>query len=181
MDKSIYTQSEILAAISDSFAGINAFFEEITEHKLEANQGEKWSIKEEFEHLILSNKPVSSALKLPKLVLRSFGKPRNPSRNFEAIIERYHQKLKTDAVVAAAAGYAPKKSDKLTKEEMLSSWQIIAEKFEARIKKWSEEKLDQYLLPHPLLGKLTIREMLFFTIYHNQHHLNSMKAKVDLV
>lgn len=24
--------------------------------------------------------------------------------------------------------------------------------------------------PHPLLGKLTLREMMFFTIYHVQHH-----------
>jgi hypothetical protein len=25
-------------------------------------------------------------------------------------------------------------------------------------------------LPHPLLGKLTLREMIYFTIYHVQHH-----------
>jgi len=30
--------------------------------------------------------------------------------------------------------------------------------------------VDQYQLPHPVLGKLTIREMLFFTIYHNLRH-----------
>jgi hypothetical protein len=26
------------------------------------------------------------------------------------------------------------------------------------------------VLPHPLLGKLTIREMLYFTVYHGEHH-----------
>jgi len=26
------------------------------------------------------------------------------------------------------------------------------------------------LLPHPLLGKVTVREMLYFTIHHVQHH-----------
>jgi hypothetical protein len=30
--------------------------------------------------------------------------------------------------------------------------------------------LDEYLLPHPLIGKLTIREILYFTIYHNLRH-----------
>ena len=39
-----------------------------------------------------------------------------------------------------------------------------------RIDSFSEKDLDNYILPHPLLGKLTIREMLFFTIYHVQHH-----------
>ena len=36
--------------------------------------------------------------------------------------------------------------------------------------KWQENDLDRYQLPHPLLGKLTIREMLYFAIYHNLRH-----------
>lgn len=32
------------------------------------------------------------------------------------------------------------------------------------------DELDKYILPHPLLGKLTIREMMYFTIYHVEHH-----------
>jgi hypothetical protein len=39
-----------------------------------------------------------------------------------------------------------------------------------RIDRFSETQLDQLILPHPLLGKLTLREMLYFTIYHVQHH-----------
>jgi len=35
---------------------------------------------------------------------------------------------------------------------------------------FSEEDLDKLILPHPLLGKLTLREMMYFTIYHVQHH-----------
>jgi hypothetical protein len=30
--------------------------------------------------------------------------------------------------------------------------------------------LDLLILPHPLLGKLTLREMLYFTLYHVEHH-----------
>lgn len=39
-----------------------------------------------------------------------------------------------------------------------------------RVDSWTEQDLDTVLLPHPLLGKLTVREMLYFTIYHAQHH-----------
>jgi hypothetical protein len=31
-------------------------------------------------------------------------------------------------------------------------------------------------LPHPLLGKLTLREMLYFTAYHADHHRHSIEA-----
>jgi hypothetical protein len=37
---------------------------------------------------------------------------------------------------------------------------------------WSEAELDRYTLPHPLLGDLTMREMLCFTLYHNQRHIS---------
>ena len=40
----------------------------------------------------------------------------------------------------------------------------------SRLERMDEKQLDAYLLPHPLLGKLTLREMLYFTIYHVEHH-----------
>ena len=40
----------------------------------------------------------------------------------------------------------------------------------AAAEKWDEKELDEYYLPHPILGKLTVREILFFTIYHNLRH-----------
>ena len=39
-----------------------------------------------------------------------------------------------------------------------------------KIDRFSETELDQFILPHPLLGKLTLREMIYFTIYHVEHH-----------
>jgi uncharacterized damage-inducible protein DinB len=35
---------------------------------------------------------------------------------------------------------------------------------------WEEDQLDEAQLPHPIIGKITVREMLFFTIHHNLRH-----------
>ena len=43
------------------------------------------------------------------------------------------------------------------------------------VSKWSEGDLDLYVIPHPLIGGLTFREILYFTIYHVQHH----KKQID--
>jgi hypothetical protein len=43
---------------------------------------------------------------------------------------------------------------------------------------WSERQLDRIRLPHPVLGKLSVREMLFFTLYHNQHHIEAVKRRL---
>jgi len=39
------------------------------------------------------------------------------------------------------------------------------------------QSLDKFMLPHPLLGKLAVREMLFFTMYHNLHHVNNVRRQ----
>ena len=41
--------------------------------------------------------------------------------------------------------------------------------------KWRERDLDKYRLPHPVLGKISVREMLFFTHYHDLHHLEIVR------
>ncbi|MFK8104436.1 MAG: DinB family protein [Saprospiraceae bacterium] len=179
MNTSTYHKAEIVKSLVLSLEEVRGFIEQLTEEQFEHKPTDKWSIKQEFEHLILSNKPVSSALKLPKLVLRSFGKPRNPSRKFEALFDYYHGKLKTSPVPTGK--FTPKEQNNLSRTDMLMGWGMISKKFDDRILNWSEEKLDQYLLPHPLLGKLTVREMLFFTIFHNHHHLSNMQDKLAQV
>jgi uncharacterized damage-inducible protein DinB len=47
-----------------------------------------------------------------------------------------------------------------------------------KIDKISEEDLDKHILPHPLIGKTTIREILYFTIYHVQHHQKAIKENL---
>ena len=42
---------------------------------------------------------------------------------------------------------------------------------------WSEGDLDRVRLPHPLLGTLTVREMLLFALYHGLHHVNSVARR----
>lgn len=38
------------------------------------------------------------------------------------------------------------------------------------VEPWTEMNLNCCQLPHPLLGKLTVKEMLFFTLYHYEYH-----------
>jgi hypothetical protein len=45
--------------------------------------------------------------------------------------------------------------------------------------RWSEAALDSVQMPHPLLGRLTAREMIFFTLYHNQHHVEVVRRRLD--
>jgi hypothetical protein len=55
---------------------------------------------------------------------------------------------------------------------LVNKWRRAAGALVDSIKNWQEQDLDRYLLPHPILGKLTVRELLFFTIYHDMRHMS---------
>ncbi len=65
-----------------------------------------------------------------------------------------------------------------TRSRVLSGWSRAGEALVAKTRGWNEASLDKYRMPpHPLLGKLTVREMLLFTLYHDRHHLESVRWK----
>ena len=61
----------------------------------------------------------------------------------------------------------------------MTSWHGAHEALVAQVARWPEPAFDRYRLPHPLLGKLSVREMLFFTLYHNAHHLRLVASRVS--
>lgn len=137
--------------------------------RLEVQPNGKWSPAQHLEHIRMSVKPVAMALIFPRWFLRwRFGTPNRPPRTYEALVARYKERL-------AVGGKAPERfaPRALSAAEVGPTSNVLTRLVETlckRSQRWSDTDLDRYLLPHPLLGKLTIREVLFFTIYHVQHH-----------
>ncbi len=135
--------------------------------------GGGWSPAQNVEHLIKTTSPVTRALGMPRFVLRlMFGKARIPSRTFAEVRAAYRALL---ADGAQAGPYTPPNRVDVpepdgARERMLEQWQRVLPRLGEAIGGWDENALDYYRLPHPLLGKLTVREMLYFTLYHVGHH-----------
>ncbi len=139
----------------------------------------KWSSGQQLDHIYRSVKPVTMAFGLPDFFLRlAFGKPNRPGRTYDELVKKYHTKLQAGG--AASGRFIPKPvsvSDRLT---LAKSLILNVGKLCFLVDKCKEEELDRLLLPHPLLGKLTLREMLYFTIYHVEHHLAITKRNLEL-
>jgi fumarate reductase subunit D len=54
-------------------------------------------------------------------------------------------------------------------------------KINLQLEEFSEQQLDLHRLPHPLLGKISIREMMYFTMYHAEHHMEKAKENLRYV
>ena len=141
-----------------------------------------WSPAENVVHLIKSVRPVAMGLRLPRLMLKLFfGTPQKPSRRFQHLKEDYRAELGKGA--KAPKRFVPREREApanpaASRLELLRRWQAAGTDLLAALRHWHETELDRFALPHPLLGKLTIREMIFFTLYHDLHHVNNVRRRL---
>lgn len=134
--------------------------------------GEAWSPAENVRHLIKSSRPIVQALSAPRLLLMlRFGRAKRPSMSYEQLRATYDARLEQGA---NAGRFSPERRDETDHEawraRIMSERDRVHSALTAAIAKWPEPSLDRYQLPHPLLGNLTMREMLLFTLHHEQHH-----------
>jgi hypothetical protein len=143
--------------------------------------GDAWSPADNVRHLVKSTNAATKALEMPKLALRTmFGVADKPSRAYATLREDYRQVLAGGANAgkfAPAPAQAP--SDPAAwQTELVGTLDRSLAALAGVTAQWEEPALDMYRLPHPLLGKLTVREMLFFTLYHNLHHAGNVKRRL---
>lgn len=141
---------------------------------VEESKNGKWTINEEIIHLVLSISPLIRALKMPKFQIRLlFGTANRDVYTFEEVEKLYQDKLGQGAV--APKYYEPKKNKFNTSKELYDKWLDKTIEFNQLLSKWSKNDLDKVLLPHPSLGKLTISELVHFTLIHTRMHLQKIK------
>ena len=147
-----------------------------------APQGTKWSPAEHALHLQKSSAPLVVGLKLPAWLLRArFGRPSLPSRPFAKLRADYRQKLDAGG---QAGRYAPERErtpnhGDVRRDQIMQHWSLTNRRLISVLDRWDETKLEAVQLPHPLLGMLTVREMIAFTVYHTAHHLNLVMQRVS--
>ena len=141
---------------------------------------EKWSIAQNVNHLTISANATRLAFLLPKFAIRLYsGRPNRASRSYDELVTRY--KLKLQQGGKASGRYIPKPISPATgKENLLQAFATSMNKLIHAIeRKTSDAQLDQYIAPHPLLGKITLRELCYFTIYHTIHHLAIINLRLQ--
>ena len=173
----IMDKEEILKASKIIFNQLTDACLQIPDKKFFLQPTEKWSIAENVDHLTRSVKTTRWAYSLPKFIVQMiFGKPNRSSRSYDELVTKY--KLKLEQGGKASGRYIPKNTTS-KKVEIIQEWQRRNEKYlEALELNWKDEQLDQYIAPHPLLGRITLRELCYFTIYHTEHHLNIIKTRL---
>ncbi len=167
-------KSELQQNLLKQYASFVDCLNSMTHEEVNISHKGKWSPAKQVDHLVRSVAPVRFALTLPSFFLKIFfGTANRPSRKYDELVARYHVKLQAGG--KASGRFLPNEKP-LPVLKLTTQLTDLIKSLNQKIDSFSEEQLDKLILPHPLLGKLTLREMLYFTIYHVQHHHQQVLA-----
>jgi len=175
------SRDETLAALQAVLSESELYWQSLPTDRFLASIGEAWSPAENVRHLTKSIRAVTVGLCLPRWLLAvRFGWARSPSRSFDALHAVYLERL---AQGASAGRFAPSARQASPdpegqRREIVSRHRVALNELHRAAEHWPERALDRRLLPHPALGKLTVREMLFFTLFHYRHHLVLVQGRL---
>lgn len=174
----IHDKPAIISALNEKVDAFNNYITPLSKEQFEATPNNKWSAGQNLDHLIRAIKPLQTAYGLPKIALRiMFGRTNRPSKTFDELVAKYKAKLAAGG--RASGPFIPPFISFEKKDELIKKYTSQKQKLIAKVESQSEKDLDIYILPHPLLGKVTLREMLYFTIHHNEHHLELLKSRIQ--
>ncbi|MES2176351.1 MAG: DinB family protein [Gemmatimonadota bacterium] len=147
-----------------------------------APQGDRWSPADHTRHLTKSIGAVAKGLVAPKLVVRMlYGVHVGPSRDLATVTAVYRARL---SLGVSAGKFAPEPRPTPSDRDggraaILGRFRSAGGDLRAAIQRWDAKQLDRLHLPHPALGKLTVREMCLFTLYHNAHHMRLVAERLS--
>ncbi|MFZ1451457.1 MAG: DinB family protein [Ferruginibacter sp.] len=174
------TKPEIIQQTEKAFTQLSSTCKGIDEVAFFKRPDEKWSAAENVQHLIISTNASTLAWYLPLFLVRWIGgTPNRNSRTYDELKNKYYKKLSEGG--RASNRFVPKPFEiKYGKKKLLDNWNKATAKFiNTLTKNRSEKDLDSYLVKHPLLGRITLRELGYFTIFHTEHHLHSIQKAVE--
>lgn len=160
-------------ALAEAFSAVEALFTQVNDEKINAKPTEKWSFGEEMVHLTLSTNGTGMLLSSPEERLMPSD---HPSRSYDEIVKEYLEKLALNPTIGQSI--ADKEPKQYTLGALRENFVAAAQAALQAIPRWDESKADQWMVwKHPLLGKMTAREMVYFTVYHTRHHWATLSVK----
>lgn len=137
---------------------------------------DKWTQGQHILHLFDSIVLLNKALRYPKFLLKyKFGTSNRPSRTYDEVSKRYEERLSVNKEKAKNFNKNLKKPLLTERNLLIDALQVQNKKLQYKTSKLKDKHLDTLLLPHPLMGKMTLREIIMWTAYHTETHLIILK------
>jgi len=170
-----------LPSIIDALASVERevgdFFGSLEADEFVLRVGDAWSAAQHLDHLNIATSAAARAYTVsPWLLQLRFGRALRPSRSYDALTEEYRARIARGG--RASGRFVPQRDDASTSDPivrrtvLLSRWYRVNQRLQSGIRGWKEVSLDRARVPHPLLGRITARELAY------RHHIMAAKRRL---
>lgn len=173
----------LLEALRDTETAVAGYFGSLEKEIFARQLQGTWSPAEHLDHLNIAVSAVARGFAKSPWILRiRFGSSKRPSRTYEELRADYQARLAAGG--RASGRFVPVRETvdatdaAVRRDDLLARWGRVNERLRSALGGWSERDLDRIQFPHPLLGKITARELAFFTIYHGHHHVAAVERRL---
>jgi uncharacterized damage-inducible protein DinB len=178
-----YTLTEISAAMSEQHQTFATFLRALPlETFLSPLQG-TWSPLQHLQHLMASERPFTQGLETNRF--KPLETPAT-SRTYAEVVAAYQAALESAPPGLLTNNpfsppeYAGLDALETTRGLALSEWHTSGEGLVAALTQYDDASLDALQGRHPLLGWMSLREMLFFMTHHISHHQAVLERRMTL-
>jgi len=172
------SKTTIIQSLNSSAEQFNELILSLNKDQFEKNINNKWSAGQDLVHLIKLLQILNIAYLIPKPIMSVFyGINKKEQRSFEHLQTLYKKALENGA--KSPAIYIPKPVLFEERSSLIKKHESLNQQFILKINNIAEADLDRFRLPHPILGKVSLRELLIFTSLHTIHHLELLKLKLN--
>lgn len=165
--------------LEEKYQTLIRWLEQQPEDRWETGPEGKWTTGQIALHLLQSITPLNTTMSLPKYIIKyKYGIANREVRDYDTVVKRYQERL-AEAQGITFRGSRHMKVPKLKeKPYLLNRLQVESKKLQYKTaKRWSDTQLDTFILPHPLMGKMPVREIVMWTAYHVEHHTKQLMEK----
>lgn len=136
----------------------------------------KWTTGQQVLHLATSLEMLNKGLSYPKFILKSkFGVRNRDLRDYKTVSANYFSKLKISQEIATKFNSTLKTPAISERKKLINTLKKEQQKLQRTTLKWKDKDLDRYLLPHPLMGRMPVREIIMWTACHTEDHTKTLK------
>ena len=169
----------LLDALTANYKRFLATLDSLSEEELQTAPEGKWTALQQLDHLRITLDAVNLVFKVPFFMAKLyFGKANRLSRTYEEYVAKYQTRAANNTAPGLEK-YAPKPRTAKEYKSLVAALDKSIAIMHKGISKKTEAQFEELMLPHPLTGRGTLREMLYFSVYHALHHEKLVKQYLE--
>ena len=145
----------------------------LTEAELVFNEAGRWNAGQQLQHVYLCLDVISKAMASKAYIDQTFGRIDREVKTFDEVLDWYRAGLANGG--KAPERFEPSPFEPGQKAGLVAAMNDLLTRLREQTAAYTDAELDSLVLPHPFLGRMTIREMLFLMTEHPLVHRRSIE------